>query len=94
MGKTYRYSPEEDWDPKERRIDRRDITAVNKAMARYLTHSLPPVVPVIEPSLIDPKWVLSRQVGDSSLDLLIREQRLDIIHGISEEMVEDQGNVF
>lgn len=93
MGKTRRYSPEgEDFSMQDYRVRRRDIAKVNHYMASRLISQMQPVirvyVDVVPPSLIETGWIPARGAALSVQESFVRDQRLDLIQTLGEQMLQ------
>lgn len=93
MGKTHRFSPEDhDFGHQNHRIRRKDLAQAKREMAVPILSSLAPVIilPVEAPRAFDDGYVPDRAASEASMEQeYIRGYRLDLIHELGEQMLQD-----
>jgi hypothetical protein len=88
MGKSYRYSPDnDDYGFQQHRIDRRDIDYINYQMAAQIKRQLPPIRKIVVlASLLPEGWIPPK--SESLLQGEVRENRLELLQTLGEMMLD------
>ncbi len=96
MGRTRRYSHEDDYKVFEHRIPPQEVTRINRLATRPFMRRLPPVMiiqrPIEQELVVTPEivrgWVPSRIPGRTAIEQYMREERLTLIEEVGSRAVE------
>ncbi len=96
MGRTRRYSHEDDYEVVEHRVPPTEVARINRIATRPFMRRLPKIMIIQRPveqeiiaaPEIVPGWVPSRIAGRTAIEQYMREERLTLIEEIGSQDLE------